>query len=230
MRKARLLSTVAATLLLTVGIASAQTMNKDEAAPARAPAAQQKAPAEKVAPAMKPGEQKASTKKTPDTIGQAAPKASEPGKTQTMDKSAPSGAAADVKPGAKGDVKSEATPKAKENEKSSENAGAKDSGYGQARRRKRPRDHRPRRGFRLGETFDRTTHQDHHHHQAAQGGTGASECHSVCRHPRSGQRAFLSAAGGSVRGLSRVARLRLHPGRRPDPRHRSALARDRRDP
>ena len=31
MRKARLLSTVAATLLLTVGIASAQTMNKDEA-------------------------------------------------------------------------------------------------------------------------------------------------------------------------------------------------------
>jgi len=127
MRKARLLSTVAATLLLTAGIASAQTMNKDEAAPGRAPATQQTAPAEKVAPAMKPGEQKASTKKTPDTIGQAAPKASEPGKTQTMDKSAPSGAAADVKPGAKGDVKSEATPKAKENEKSSENAGAKDS-------------------------------------------------------------------------------------------------------
>ncbi len=52
MRKARLLSTVAATLLLTAGIASAQTMNKDEAAPNSAPAAQQKAPAEKVAPAV----------------------------------------------------------------------------------------------------------------------------------------------------------------------------------
>ena len=36
MRKARLLSTVAATLLLTVGVASAQTMNKDEAPAPRA--------------------------------------------------------------------------------------------------------------------------------------------------------------------------------------------------
>lgn len=87
MRKARLLSTVAATLLLTVGIASAQTMNKDEAAPNSAPAAQQKAPAEKVAPAMKPGEQKASTKKGPQTIGQA-PKASDADKTRATDKGA----------------------------------------------------------------------------------------------------------------------------------------------
>ena len=70
MRKARLLSTVAATLLLTVGVASAQTMKNDEA-PGRTPAAQQKAPAEKVAPAMKPGEQKAGTQKAPETIGQA---------------------------------------------------------------------------------------------------------------------------------------------------------------
>src|ERR1700693_6039517 len=38
MRKARVLSTVAAALLLTAGIASAQTMNKDEAAPKSAPA------------------------------------------------------------------------------------------------------------------------------------------------------------------------------------------------
>ena len=48
MKNARLLSTVAATLLLAVGAASAQDVKKDEA-PARAPAAQQNAPAEKVA-------------------------------------------------------------------------------------------------------------------------------------------------------------------------------------
>jgi len=97
MRKARLLSTVAATLLLTVGVASAQTMKNDEA-PARAPAAQQNSPAEKVAPATKPGEQKAGTKKGPETIGQT-PKASEPDKSemkksQTMDKASPAGPAA----------------------------------------------------------------------------------------------------------------------------------------
>ncbi|HSP50199.1 MAG TPA: DUF1236 domain-containing protein, partial [Pseudolabrys sp.] len=84
----RLLSTVATALLLTVGVASAQTMNKDEAAPTRAPAAQQKAPAEKVAPAMKPGEQKAGVKPS-QTTGQApdadSPRASDKG---AMDKDA----------------------------------------------------------------------------------------------------------------------------------------------
>jgi len=89
MSKARLLSTVAATLLLTVGIAAAQTMNKDEATPNRAPAAQQKAPAEKVAPAMKSGQIKAH-----ETTGQASPNAAEPDKSQmkksqTMDKAGP---------------------------------------------------------------------------------------------------------------------------------------------
>lgn len=64
--KTRLLSTVAASLLLAVGVASAQTIN--EQAPARAPAAQQNAPAEKVAPPMKAGERKA-----PETTGQASP-------------------------------------------------------------------------------------------------------------------------------------------------------------
>ena len=123
MKTLRLLSTTAAVLLLGAGAVSAQGMKSDEA-PARAPAAQQNAPAEKVAPAMKPGEQKAGTKKAPETVGQA-PKASDSGKSQTMDKSAPAGAAADGKAGAKGDVKSEATPK--ENEKSSENAGAKEA-------------------------------------------------------------------------------------------------------
>ena len=102
MMKARLLSTVAAALLLSVGAASAQPMDKDEA-PARAPAAQQKAPAEKVAPALKPGEQKASTKKGPETISEA-PKASEPDKSQmkksqTMDKASPASPAG---PAAKG--------------------------------------------------------------------------------------------------------------------------------
>jgi Protein of unknown function (DUF1236) len=67
-RKAKLLSTVAAALLLSAGVASAQGMGKDT--PERAPAAQQNAPAEKVAPSMKGGEQKA-----PQTTGQATPDA-----------------------------------------------------------------------------------------------------------------------------------------------------------
>jgi Protein of unknown function (DUF1236) len=66
--KAKLLSTVAAALLLSAGVASAQGMGKDT--PERAPAAQQNAPAEKVAPSMKGGEQKA-----PQTSGQATPDA-----------------------------------------------------------------------------------------------------------------------------------------------------------
>jgi hypothetical protein len=66
-RKAKLLSTVAAALLLSAGAASAQGMSKDST-PERAPAAQQKAPAEKAAPSMKGGEHKA-----PQTTGQAMP-------------------------------------------------------------------------------------------------------------------------------------------------------------
>jgi hypothetical protein len=65
-KKAKLLSTVAAALLFGVGAASAQGMGKDT--PERAPAAQQSAPAEKVAPSMKNGDHKA-----PQTTGQAAP-------------------------------------------------------------------------------------------------------------------------------------------------------------
>jgi hypothetical protein len=84
MRKARLLSTVAATLLLTVGAASAQAPKKDEA-PAPAPSAQQSAPAEKVAPNMKAGEKNAETHKAPETVGQA-PKASDADKTRATDK------------------------------------------------------------------------------------------------------------------------------------------------
>src|SRR5476651_2599897 len=88
MRKATLLSTVAATLLLTAGAVSAQQPKPEGAAPA--PAAQQNAPAEKVAPAMKPGEHKAGTEqKAPSTVGQApAPKASDADKTRATDKRA----------------------------------------------------------------------------------------------------------------------------------------------
>jgi hypothetical protein len=112
MRKARLLSTVAATLLLTVGVASAQDMKKGEAP---APA-QQTAPAEKVAPAMKAGEKKAGAQKAPETTGQA-PKASDADKSrasdqgqiksETMDKAGSPGTAAKSSPDANGsaDVK-----------------------------------------------------------------------------------------------------------------------------
>jgi hypothetical protein len=86
MTKTRLLSTVAAaTLLLSVGAASAQNSKKDEA-PAPAPAVQRQAPAEKIAPAMKPGEQKAGVKPS-GTVGQA-PKASGTDKTRATDKGA----------------------------------------------------------------------------------------------------------------------------------------------
>jgi len=103
-RKAKFLSTVAAALLLTAGGALAQGMNKDT--PERAPAAQQGAPAEKVAPSMKEGEkahpalkQGEKAQVTPDakpgkareTTGQA-PKADEKA-GQTMDKDSKSGAA-----------------------------------------------------------------------------------------------------------------------------------------
>ena len=87
MRNLRLISTTAAILLLGASAVSAQTMKTDEA-PANAPAAQQNAPAEKVAPALKSEQRKA-----PETTGQAAPTAPASDKkelkSQTMDKDAP---------------------------------------------------------------------------------------------------------------------------------------------
>ena len=70
MKKSYLLTTAAAALLVAASAASAQTMKKDEA-PAHAPAAQQNAPAEKMAPAMKPGSNAAVDKKPHETVGQA---------------------------------------------------------------------------------------------------------------------------------------------------------------
>jgi hypothetical protein len=85
MRKLRLLSTVAAVVLIGTASASAQTMKNDEA-PGRAPAAQQSAPAEKVAPSMKRGEQKAGAeRKAPETTGQA-PTASDADKMRATEK------------------------------------------------------------------------------------------------------------------------------------------------
>ncbi|MGC1827332.1 MAG: hypothetical protein WA723_16995 [Pseudolabrys sp.] len=87
MRNLRLISTTAAILLLGVGAVSAQTMKSDET-PASSPAAQQNAPAEKMAPALKSEQRKA-----PETTGQAAPTAPASDKkelkSQRMDKDAP---------------------------------------------------------------------------------------------------------------------------------------------
>ncbi len=81
MRNLRLISTAAAILLLGASAVSAQIIKTDET-PARAPAAQQNAPAEKMAPALNSDQRKA-----PETTGQAAPTAPE------ADKNAPAGAA-----------------------------------------------------------------------------------------------------------------------------------------
>ena len=85
MRNLRLISTTAAILLLGVGAVSAQTMKTDET-PAKVPAAQQIAPAETVAPALKSEQRKA-----PETTGQAAPTAAKE-QPKTMD-NAPAGTA-----------------------------------------------------------------------------------------------------------------------------------------
>jgi len=80
--KTRLLSTVAATLLIGTGIAYAQSPGS-QSAPERAPAAQQKAPAEKVAPPMNAGQHKA-----PETSGQASPDSKmDRGSSGTMNRS-----------------------------------------------------------------------------------------------------------------------------------------------
>jgi hypothetical protein len=107
MKSLRLLSTTAAVLLLGAGAVSAQGMKNDEA-PGRTPSAQQNAPAEKVAPALKSGERKA-----PETTGQAAEPESDKKqlKTQKMDKDAPAAPAAKGSSDADGNanVKSKST-------------------------------------------------------------------------------------------------------------------------
>jgi uncharacterized protein DUF1236 len=115
MTKARLLSTVAAALLLSAGIASAQDVKKDEA-PGHAPAAQQKAPPEKIAPNMKAGKADAITHKPAATVGQA-PQAPEADKAHASDDKA---RASDDK--ASASDKSAMEPNAKSNATSHESA------------------------------------------------------------------------------------------------------------
>jgi hypothetical protein len=91
-RKTKLLSTVAMALLLAAGAASAQGMGKEP--PERAPAAQQSAPAEKVGPSIKAGEQR-----SPQTTGQATPDSKAPGKGHDTTGQSPKAQATD-KPGA----------------------------------------------------------------------------------------------------------------------------------
>ncbi len=81
-----LISTTAAILLLSAGVVSAQGIKTDETP--GAPAAQQNAPAENMAPAVKSDQIK-----TPEKTGQAAPTVPD-NKQQTTDKGAPASAAA----------------------------------------------------------------------------------------------------------------------------------------
>ena len=102
MRTLRLISTAAAILLLSAGVVSAQGMKTNETP--SAPAAQQNAPAEIMAPAVK-----SDKSKTLEKTWQAAPTApASDNKQQTMDKGAPAGAAAKGSSEANGstDVKS----------------------------------------------------------------------------------------------------------------------------
>jgi hypothetical protein len=88
MRQLRLLSTTAAILLLGVCAVSAQGMKTNDTTGVP-PAAQQNAPPEKMAPALKSDQTKA-----PDKIGQAAPIAPKSDKQLTTDKGASTGAVA----------------------------------------------------------------------------------------------------------------------------------------
>lgn len=117
MKNLRLLSTTAAVLLLGAGAVSAQGMKNDEA-PARAPAAQQNAPAEKMAPALKSGQSKA-----PETTGQAAEPESDKKqlKSQKMDKGAPAA------PAAKGSSDIDGNANVRSKNKSASDAGAASS-------------------------------------------------------------------------------------------------------
>jgi hypothetical protein len=105
MKTLRLISTAAAILLLGAGAVSAQGMKTNETP--GVPAAQQNAPAEIMAPALK-----SDKSKTPEKTGQAAPTApTSDNKQQTTDKGVRGGAVAKDTSGANAsnDVKSKRT-------------------------------------------------------------------------------------------------------------------------
>ena len=240
MRKAKLLSTVAFALLFGAGAASAQGMSKDT--PERAPAAQQSAPAEKVAPSMKNGEQKA-----PQTTGQATPdaksgKAKETTGQATSDKldksydkakettgQSPKSEKSDMGQRGPGGAPQESSPaNGGVNNKSNTDNSPAASPSTKSSTGTEPHDHRPRRGW-FGKAHDRTAHQDQLSHQSAEGGAGKSERVGQRRNPHPDKRACPSAAAGSHRDLSGVAWLRLHSGGRADRDHQSTDTRDRRN-
>ena len=94
MRALRLISTTAAILLLGAGAVSAQGM-KNDATPA-APAAQQNAPPEKIAPAAKSDPIKAPDKAPEKTVKAVPTSPTSENKQQTTDKVAPASTAAKV--------------------------------------------------------------------------------------------------------------------------------------
>jgi Protein of unknown function (DUF1236) len=102
MRSLRLLSTTAAVLLLGAGAVLAQGTKTDERPDA--PAAQQNAPAEKVAPTLKSGQRKA-----PETTGQATAPKSDKLKSQTMDMDRGTPAGGGSKSSSDADLKSKGT-------------------------------------------------------------------------------------------------------------------------
>ena len=158
MRKTKLLSTVAMALLLGAGAASAQGMGKEP--PERAPAAQQSAPAEKVAPSIKAGEQK-----SPQTTGQAAPDSKATGKGHETTGQSPKSQTTD-KPGAMDKDKSGA-PSGKSDIRSKSEQNGASSKSNQRRRAEPLNDHRPGRCCRLGQAINRAAHEGHFDHQAA---------------------------------------------------------------
>ena len=220
MRKAKLLSTVAFALLFGAGAASAQGMSKDT--PERAPAAQQSAPAEKVAPSMKNGEQKA-----PQTTARLR-QTPRPARPRDMDRQPTNLTRPRRRPVRRRNLRSptwvNVALAARRRNRALQTAASITSripttagGFAldQVEQRTEPHDHRPRCGW-FGKAHDRTTHQDQHGHQVAEGGARKSERVGQRRYPHPDKRARPYAAAGSDRDLSRVAWLRLHSGGRPD--------------
>ncbi len=206
MKKAKLLSTVAAALLFGVGAASAQGMSKDT--PERAPAAQQNAPAEKVAPAMKNGDHKA-----PQTTGQATPDGKSGKAKETTGQAPKSEPKSDMGQRGPGGAPQESSPAngrrrqveipnnkpaASPSTKSSSEQNRATTGQGAAGSAK---------------LEHRAAHQDQFDHQRAEGGTGKSERVGNCRDAYPGKRARAPVTATGHRDLSGVARLRLHSGR-----------------
>jgi hypothetical protein len=99
MRKLQLMTTAAA--MLALGASGAYAQNTKDEPPQKAPAAQRRAPAEKIAPAIKHSERKA-----PETTGQATQEPLHPGHGANTGLKQRPGAATDTDSGAKADVKS----------------------------------------------------------------------------------------------------------------------------